>query len=110
MWPVWDALAQVRPDDPGETGLPGASEGALADIFQRAGVRHLKTAEVEVTRTHPSFEEWWEPYTHGVGPIGQALAALDPGERDQVEQSCRDRLGSGPFEITAVAFVAHGRA
>ena len=27
---------------------------------------------------HPTFEEWWEPFTLGVGPAGVYVAGLDP--------------------------------
>ena len=39
-----------------------------------------------MTVTHPTFEEWWEPYLHGVGPIGEVIAALDPDGRRELER------------------------
>lgn len=109
MWPVWDALGEVDPDHPGERGLRGGSEDDLVAILQKAGLRDVQSVELPVTVTHPSFEEWWEPYLHGVGPVGEALAALDPERRDALAAACRERLGDGPFDITAVAYGARGR-
>ena len=63
-----------------------------------------------VTVTHPTFEEWWQPYLHGVGPAGEVIAALDPDRRREVEQALRRNLGDGPFDITAVAWAGRGRA
>ena len=59
---------------------------------------------------HPSFEEWWEPYLHGVGPSGEAVAAMGPERRARTEEILRRKLGEGPFDITAVAYAARGRA
>lgn len=110
MWPVWDAMTEVQPDHPGERHLPGGSGGDLLRILRAAGLDEVEEQELSVTVSHPSFEEWWEPYLHGVGPIGEALAALGAEGRDRLAAACRERLGEGPFEITAVSYGARGRA
>jgi hypothetical protein len=110
MWPVWDAMAEVRPDHPGEGHPQGGSCGDLVRILEAAGLQDVEETELAVTVTHPSFEEWWEPYLHGVGPIGAALAELGEDGRDRLAEICRERLGDGPFDLTAVAYGARGRA
>ncbi|HYH73861.1 MAG TPA: methyltransferase domain-containing protein [Nocardioides sp.] len=110
MWPVWAGLAVVAPATGGESGLPGGSEGELAGILRDAGLRDVEGVEVPVTVTHPSFEEWWEPYLHGVGPIGEAVGKLGRADRERLEAILRERLGEGPFDLTAVAYAARGRA
>ncbi|MCY7400120.1 MAG: class I SAM-dependent methyltransferase [Nocardioides sp.] len=110
MWPVWAAFAEVRPGGLAEEHLPGGSEGDLVRILEGAGLRDVEAVEIPVTVTHETFEEWWEPYLQGVGPIGAELASLEPGDRQRVADLCRDRLGAGPFDITAVAYAARGRA
>lgn len=110
MWPVWAALAEIDPGHPDEKGLQGGAAGQLRQMFEAAGLRDVEDVEMPVTVTHPTFEEWWEPYLATVGPIGEAIAALDPARREQLRATCRERLGDGPFELTAVAFAARGRA
>ena len=110
MATIWSVLAEVQPEVKGEHELPGGAEGQLEDIFVRAGLHDVDGTELAVTVAHPTFEEWWEPHLHGVGPIGEALAALDPAGLERARDKCRERLGDGPFEITAVAFAARGRA
>jgi SAM-dependent methyltransferase len=110
MWPLWDAVAELEPRHPGERHFPGGSRTALVEILEAAGLREVESAEIEVTVTHPRFEEWWEPYHHGVGPAGDAVAALGPDGRRRLEEVLRRRLGDGPFELTAVAYAARGRA
>jgi hypothetical protein len=58
---------------------------------------------------HATFEEWWEPYTLGVGPAGAYVAGLDPGRREELRERCRERLPDPPFELTARAWAARGR-
>ena len=110
MWPVWDAFAVIRPGGPAEERLPAGTDGALRRMFESAGIHDVEAVEMPVTVTHGSFEEWWEPYLMGVGPIGEEIAALDPSDRQRVEDLCRERLGAGPFDVTAVAYAARGRA
>ena len=110
MWPVWSALAEVTPASGDESTLPGASEGGLVRILEDAGLRDVEGVELAVTVTHPSFEEWWEPYLHGVGPIGQTVAGLGAERRKRMQEILRERLGEGPFDLTAVAYAARGRA
>jgi SAM-dependent methyltransferase len=110
MWPVWEAFGVIRPGGLAEEHLPAGTEGELRRMFEAAGIRDAESAEMPVVVTHDSFEEWWAPYLKGVGPIGEELAALDPSDRQRVEDLCRDRLGAGPFDLTAVAYAVRGRA
>ncbi|QSR30530.1 SAM-dependent methyltransferase [Nocardioides sp. S5] len=110
MWPVWDAFGVIRPGGLAEERLPAGTGGELQRMLGAAGVRDVESVEMPVTVTHGTFEEWWTPYLEGVGPIGEELAALSPPDRRRVEDVCRDRLGPGPFDLTAVAYAARGRA
>jgi SAM-dependent methyltransferase len=110
MAPLWDAVAEAAPELPDESDYRGGTRADLSTILERAGLRDVEVVELLVTVTHPSFEEWWEPYLHGVGPAGEAVAALGPERRARVEEALRGRLGSGPFDVTAVAWAARGRA
>lgn len=110
MRPVWEAMAEIAPEHPGERGFQGGSRESLVAILEGAGLRHVESDELTVTVAHPNFEEWWEPYLHGVGPVGEALASLGDGGRDRLEEVLRRHLGPGPFELSAVAYAARGRA
>ncbi len=110
MAPLWEAMAEVAPEHPDESDFQGGSRGSLVAVLEGAGLRDVETVELAVTVTHPSFEEWWEPYQHGVGPAGEAIAALAPERKGQLDQVLRRNLGEGPFDLTAVAYAARGRA
>jgi ubiquinone/menaquinone biosynthesis C-methylase UbiE len=110
MAPLWEAVAEVAPEHPDESDFQGGSQGSILSILEGAALRDVEVTELAVTVSHPTFEEWWEPYLHGVGPAGEAIAALDPDRRQHIEQTLRRNLGDGPFDVTAVAWAGRGRA
>jgi hypothetical protein len=63
-----------------------------------------------VTVEHPSFEDWWEPFTLGVGPAGAYTAGLDPPRRAALRERCRERMPVAPFVLPARAWAARGLA
>lgn len=110
MAPIWAAMAKVDPDHPDESSMQGGSPGELEDLMARAGLREVQATELAVTITHPTFEEWWEPHLRGVGPVGDAIVQMGPVRAEQLRATCREDLGDGPFDLTAVAFAVRGRA
>lgn len=110
MAPLWTAFAEVAPEQPDETDFQGGSRQSLLSILEGAALRDVEVSELAVTVTHPTFDEWWQPYLHGVGPAGEAVASLDADRKQQMEQTLRRNLGDGPFDLTAVAWAGRGRA
>ena len=106
--PFWDAVHVIDPDVEDEALLSGASMGHLTELFEAAGVRDVHEGSIAVDVVHPTFEEWWEPYTYGVGPAGDYVQRLDDGARARLESVASERLGSGPFTVTARAWAARG--
>jgi SAM-dependent methyltransferase len=106
----WDAAHELDPDAEDEGSLAGAREGHLEELFKAAGVREIEAGVVSVDVEHPSFEEWWEPFTLGVGPAGGYVARLAPERRDQLRERCQARFPAAPFVVSARAWAARGRA
>lgn len=106
----WDASRELEPGVHDESNLPGVREGHLAELFETAGLTGVESTALSVTVEHPSFDEWWQPFTQGVGPAGAFVGKLEPARREQLRARCLDRLGQRPFTITAVAWAARGRA
>jgi SAM-dependent methyltransferase len=108
--PLWDAARELDSSVEGESGLAGARHGHLAELFEAAGLHETYAGVLEVEVQHPSFEEWWEPFTLGVGPAGGYVMGLDPQKRDRLRELCRERLRAAPFAISAHAWAARGVA
>ena len=106
----WRAANEIGGEVVDESGLPGTRDGHLAELFEAAGLRDIATTVLTVSREHPSFDDWWEPYTLGVGPAGAFVARLDEGQRAELRERCRALLPEAPFTLSARAWTARGRA
>jgi SAM-dependent methyltransferase len=108
--PFWQAARTLDADLLGEADLAGTSAGHLAALFEQAGLHDVTDTALETAVEHPSFDEWWEPFTLGVGPAGAHVAGLDSAHRDALRDRCRELLPPAPFTITARAWAARGTA
>jgi SAM-dependent methyltransferase len=106
----WQAAHEVDPRVEDESKLAGAREGHLGELFREAGVRRVEESSLSVDVEHPTFEEWWEPYTLGVGPAGAFVAGLDAQRRGDLRERCRELLPAAPFVVSARAWAARGVA
>jgi SAM-dependent methyltransferase len=106
----WQAVHALDPDARDESDLAGAREGHLAELFAAAGLEGIEQTLLAVRVEHPSFEEWWEPFTLGVGPAGAYVTGLADVERDRLRELCRSLLPTPPFTVTARAWAAVGRS
>jgi SAM-dependent methyltransferase len=104
----WKVAREQDPRAVDESKLAGAREGHLTELFEAAGLRDVTETTHAVDVEHPSFEEWWEPFTLGVGPAGAHYASLAPEEQDALRERCRARLPEPPFVVTAKAWAAKG--
>jgi SAM-dependent methyltransferase len=104
--------AAARERDPGvgdESHMAGVREGHLAELFAAAGLKEIQKATLSISLEHPTFEDWWLPFTQGVGPAGAHVAGLDADGQAELRERCRSRLPDAPFVITARAWAARGR-
>jgi SAM-dependent methyltransferase len=104
----WGAVHEIDPEAADESHLAGVREGQLIDLFDRAGLAAVEGGLLTVAVQYPSFEAWWAPYTLGVGPAGDYVAALDDAQRAGLLECCRARLPSAPFTVCASAWAARG--
>jgi hypothetical protein len=86
----------------------GARRGHLRELFATAGLRRVEETTLVATVVHASFEEWWGPFTLGVGPAGAYTAALDGNRLVELRERCRELLPRAPFEVAAQAWTARG--
>jgi hypothetical protein len=106
----WQAAREVNPGVEDESQFPGAREGTLAKLFEAAGIHDLVETVVAADLEHPSFEEWWEPFTRGVGPAGSYVAGLGAEQQALLRETCRRLLPAGSFVLPARAWAVRGLA
>lgn len=102
--PFWKVARELDPDVEDESELPGTRQGHLGELCREAGLEVEEESALEVRVSHATFEQWWEPYTGGVGPAGDHVASLDDAGRARLRDACRASLPEAPFEITAKAW------
>lgn len=104
----WSAMHAVRPDVSGESLGAGTARGDIAQRLARLGLTDVVDGELVAHADYSGFDDFWEPFTYGVGPAGAALAMLSDQERADVESHCRAELPEGAFTLDARAWVARG--
>jgi len=104
----WDAARLLDPGVHDESRLAGAREGHMAELFEAARLREIEETAFSANLEHSSFDAWWEPFTHGVGPGGAYVADLDAERKAELREACRTMLPAGPFVIAARAWAARG--
>jgi SAM-dependent methyltransferase len=104
----WQAARELDPGVDDESQLAGAREGHLAELFEAAGLYEIEVTALSASLEHPSFDEWWEPFTRGVGPAGSYVASLDAERQAELRETCRTLLPIAPFVLTARAWATRG--
>jgi SAM-dependent methyltransferase len=104
LGPFWRAVQKLDPDAEDESARPGSGEGQLRAIFLEAGLRNVEDSVMHVRVEHDTFDDWWQPFTYGVGPSGIYLQN-HPEQADDIRELCRAELGE-PFTLEARAWAA----
>ncbi|HKB28543.1 MAG TPA: class I SAM-dependent methyltransferase [Candidatus Limnocylindrales bacterium] len=106
----WRSARMLDPQVDDESELAGVREGHLAELFAAAHLQEIESTVLWVSLEHKTFEAWWEPFTHGVGPAGSFLASQSPDRQVELRETCRRMIPATPFTVTARAWAARGLA
>jgi ubiquinone/menaquinone biosynthesis C-methylase UbiE len=106
----WRAVQDIDPRAGDESERAGAREGHLAQLCEAAHLTDIEPMSLTVTVRFASFDDWWEPFTLGVGPAGAYVAQLDEAQRDGLRDRCARLLRPSPFEMAASAWCVRARA
>ena len=102
----WSAVRQLDPGVEGEHRLPGTIEGDIAQRFRAAGLEDVDGGALTAHADYADFEDFWEPFTFGIGPAGHHLGLLPPDKQERVREACRAELPDGQFTLDARAWYA----
>jgi SAM-dependent methyltransferase len=108
--PLWQAAHELDPTVTNESELPGSRHGDLTRLFEAAGLENVEETALTVRVEHPTFDEWWDPFTLGVGPAGAYIARLEPEQKAALREQCRATLPDAPFVLESQAWTARGLA
>jgi ubiquinone/menaquinone biosynthesis C-methylase UbiE len=102
----WSAMKAVKPDVEDERQRAGTSEGDIAERLERAGLHDVAGGALEVSADYTDFNDFWEPFTFGVGPAGKTFANLEDEDKAVVREAIRGELPDGPFSLDARSWYA----
>ena len=105
----WQAARDLDPSVQDESELAGTRDGQLVELFERAALGDVTRNVLTVRASFADVEEWWQPFTLGVGPAGAYLATLDAEHRTGLRSRCAELLPDGSFDVDALAWAASGR-
>jgi SAM-dependent methyltransferase len=105
----WTVARELDPSAVDESGLAGARRGHLEQLCAEAGLSDVEATKLHVDVEFGSFDEWWEPYTFGIGPLGAYISGLDDDGRAALRAGCAQRLPAAPFTVRASAWAARAR-
>jgi SAM-dependent methyltransferase len=108
--PFWAAAHELDSGVEDESGLAGARRGHLSELFEAAGLRRIEEVELSASVEYESFDDWWGPFTLGVGPAGAYAQTLGETELSALRERCRHLLPEAPFTLTAFAWAVRGLA
>ena len=104
----WQAARDLDPSVDDESERAGTHSGQLTELFLAAGLNEVEESSLSVSLEHQGFDEWWDPFTRGVGPAGSHVVSLDADQRAELRARCQDLLPEAPFVITARAWACRG--
>jgi ubiquinone/menaquinone biosynthesis C-methylase UbiE len=109
----WDAALALDRGAPSEASqMRYGTPDELSALWSAAGLRDVETGSLEVVARYDDFEDYWEPFTAGVGPGGAYCVSLGDDARADLREECRRRLGepAGAFDLSARAWAVRGSA
>lgn len=106
----WRAVHDIDPVARDESRLAGAREGHLEELCRAAGLTDTEATTLTVKVRFATFDDWWRPFTLGVGPAGAYVSGLDASGCDLLRMRCAELLPRAPLEIAASAWCVQARA
>lgn len=87
--------------------------GQLAEIWDAAGLDDIEEVILEIPTRFKNFDDYWIPYSSGVGPQGVYVDTLSQEQRDALRDNLRKRLlgdrADGEIVLSAKALAVRGR-
>jgi SAM-dependent methyltransferase len=108
----WDAATALDPSAQGEDArLRLGAPDLLRQLWSGGGLEEVVIEPLDVEAEYRDFDDFWLPYTAGVGPAGSYCAALAPDAQAALRDEVRRVLGApaGAFTLPARAWGVRGR-
>jgi SAM-dependent methyltransferase len=95
-----------------ERHMPLCRHGELGILWREHQLLDVSEQALTIAMRFATFDAYWSPFLDGQGPAGAYVAALTPGDREQLRRRLRRRLlGDGfdrPILLAARAWAVRG--
>jgi ubiquinone/menaquinone biosynthesis C-methylase UbiE len=95
----WDAAETLAPDEVAsrrsdDNAVKRAGLQALAELWERAGLREVRTARLEIAMQFTSIDDYWHPFLAGATPTSAFAAMLNRQTDRRLERTVRSLIPS----------------
>ena len=111
----WDAAVAQNPLRAGRLDegrrFPVCHPAKLEELFRAAGLKDVRTDQIDQPAPFRDFDDYWNPFLGGQGPAPSYLVSLSETERADLRERLRKRLhaaANGSILLTARAFAVRG--
>src|SRR5688572_27846937 len=109
----WEECVRLDPGGEEKAQRPkvGNQSGQLSELWRATGFEGVEEITLEMRTDFACFDDFWLPYTKGVGPQGMYVAGLSPESREVLRDALRKRLVGDrdrPFSLRAAALAVRG--
>lgn len=107
----WEAARRFDPRAPDDSRIPFRRLPELVGLFERAGLRDVRSGEIRIEAGYASFDDFWGPFAFGIGPAGGWLVKQPEDRRAAIRDACFEILGrpAGAFSLPALVLAVRGR-
>lgn len=109
----WEECVRLDPGAEKKAQRPKVCNqvGQLSELWCATGFQGVEEITLEMRADFTCFDDFWLPYTKGVGPQGMYVASLPPERREVLRDALRKRLVGDqdrPFSLRAAALAVRG--
>ena len=109
----WEECVRLDPGAEEKAQRPKVCNqaGQLAELWKAAGFEDVREVILEMRTDFTCFDDFWLPYTKGVGPQGKYVASLSAERREVLREALRKRFvgeRDRPFSLRAAALAVRG--
>jgi ubiquinone/menaquinone biosynthesis C-methylase UbiE len=90
--PIEAALKAIGKPPPTRASAAASGRDAMQGFWQAAGLQSIETREIRIPVAYASFDDFCESNIVPIGPSGQLISALSPGELEQLKAQLRKQL------------------
>jgi ubiquinone/menaquinone biosynthesis C-methylase UbiE len=109
----WEECVRMDPSAEVKAQRPKVCNqvGQLSELWRATGFQGVEEITLEMRTDFTCFDDFWLPYTKGVGPQGMYVASLSPERREFLRDTLRKRLVGDrdrPISLRAAALAVRG--